>query len=165
MSAPPEPDREQIRAYLEVRTGRLSNRALVSRAQDRLAEHDPPAWVSELAFLGPDEVLQAHDVLERQLYRSGVLPDSEALRVEIRTALTRWADRVATSGVVESDGVAPTAVRLLRLVPGYFLSDVSVPIEEFPYPRSPVRSAADLATYIHQNLFELVPVYVSRGRA
>jgi hypothetical protein len=158
-----EPDRDQIRAYLEVRTGRLSNRALVSRTQDRLAELDPPAWISELAFLGPEEVLSAHDVLERQLYRSGLLPDSEALREEIRMALARWADRVAESGVVESDGVTPTAVRLLHLVPGYFPSDVSVPIEEFPYA-STVRSATDLAAYMHRHLFELVPVFVPRNR-
>jgi hypothetical protein len=152
-----EPDRDQIRAFLDVRIGHLSNSALVSSAQDRLAEPDPPAWISELACLDPTEVFDAHHVLERQLLRSNVLPDSEPLRSEIRSAVAQWAERVAGSGVVESDGVTPTVVRLLHLCPGYALSDVSIPIEEFPYPASEVRTAEELAQYILSHLEELVP--------
>ena len=153
-----EPHRDQIRAFLDVQLGRLSNRALVSSAQDRLAEPDPPAWISELACLiYPTEVLDAHHILERQLFRSGVLPDSEALRSEIRLAVAQWAERVAGSGVVELlDGVTPTVVRLLHLCPGYEFSSVSIPIEEFPYA-SEVRTAEELARYILSHLEELVP--------
>src|SRR5262249_12558681 len=69
-------------------------------------------WIQELAFLGPAEVLDAHHVLEKQLFRARVLPDSEALRSEIRAAISRWVERVEASGIVESDGLTPTVVRL-----------------------------------------------------
>ena len=148
-----EPDRDQIRAFVAVRVGRLSNRRLVSDAQDRLAEANPPAWFQELAFLGPAEIPDAHHVLEKQLYRSRVLPDSEALRSEIRAAIAEWTDRVTESGVADVDKV----VRPLHLCPGYALRDVSVPIEEFPYPACTVRTVRDLVVYLRARLDELVP--------
>ena len=131
-----EPDRDQIRVFIAVSVGRLSNRRLVS-----------------YAHLGPAEVLDAHHVLEKQLYRSRVLPDSEALCSELRAAMAEWADRVVESGVADVDKV----VRLLHLCPGYALRDVSVPIEEFPYPACTVRTVRDLVVYIRAHLDELVP--------
>jgi len=160
-----EPDREQVRTFLNVRTGRLSNRDLVNHAQDRLAEPNPPPWVVELACLDPSEVPDAHDVLKRQLLRAGILPDSDFLRSEIRVAVAQWAWRVAATGDDRSSHTSkPETLQLLELCRDYRLDDVSRPIEEFYdeevyySSRGPhFESAGELARYILAHLHELVP--------
>src|SRR5262245_449405 len=135
----------------------MTNRDLISSAQDRLADVDVPTWVKDLALLRPHEILDAHGLLEGYLTREGILPDSRLLREEIRSAVLEWADQTAKSGVVETIEVVPTVVELFRLCPGYQLSAVSIPVEEFPYPPSNVLNATDLAKYLKDNINELVP--------
>jgi hypothetical protein len=154
------PLQEPISAYLNVRRGLLTNRDLISSARDRLGDAVVPAWVKELAFLRPHEVLEARGVLEGHLLREGILPDSRPLREQIRKEVLGWAEQTAKSGVVEMNAVVPTVVDLFRLCPGYQLSSVSIPVVEFPYPPSNVQNAAELARYLKDNIDELVPIVV-----
>lgn len=148
---------EAIESYIDLKAGLLSQRALVSLCQDHLAENSPPSWVEAIALLGPGEVLDAERTLESHLQELRLLPDSAALRDAIRRRVSSWAQRTANDGEVEMSGYVPAVVRLLHLCPGYEFNDVSIPVEEFPYPPSTVQSAEDLARYIQAHLEELVP--------
>ncbi|MBL9085452.1 MAG: hypothetical protein JNK76_26845 [Planctomycetales bacterium] len=153
----PTIDREQVRVYLNCRLGTLSNRGLIRYAQERLAERNPPGWVVDLAVLDSANVLDAQSMLQDWLIQCGVLPDSEFLRSELRSAVSLWCKRTAETGVVELDEVTPSIVRLLRLCPDYNFNAVSIPIEEYPYPPSGVESPTSLARYVLTRLDELIP--------
>lgn len=151
-------DLELIRVYLDCKLGVLSNHGLIRYAQGRLAETCLPDWVLDLAIVDASHVLDAQAVLQRQLFNHRVLPDSELLRSEIRARVLRWCEHVAETGVVESNGIVPSVVQLLKLCPTYDpYRAVLIPIVEYPYPPSGIQDPKGLASYVVTRLNDLIP--------
>jgi hypothetical protein len=147
-----------IREFVACRVDGKTERQLVSDAQDLLLENPLPSWVEALALLRPEEILDAYGVLESELHKLGVLPDSDELRLAVRQEVTKEAAILAgLSTEREVERTCNRIGRLLKLLPSYQFDELTIPIVEYPYPPSGIGSPAQLAEYVMSKLDRLVP--------
>ena len=56
-----------IDEYIALKIVKIDNQKLISHFQDKLEEDNPPKWVEKIAILFPEEIDDAHHVLEQIL--------------------------------------------------------------------------------------------------
>ena len=87
-------DTRAVEAHIDCRLNVLSNRGLISYAQDLLVEEPAPDWVGVVAYLSGPDILDATDLLERHLTQCCALPDSSMLRQALRRRVLDVATRL-----------------------------------------------------------------------
>ena len=147
-----------IDEYIALKIGEIDNQKLISHFQDKFGEDNPPKWVEKIATLSPEEMDNAHHVLEQILKELKILPDSNALRLRIREALKEWVNIEIKSNSEDDWSLSFIPTRLFWLIPDYDQSSIYIPIEDYPYIGSGVETKNQLFNYIKRHLEELVPL-------
>ena len=149
---------QAIKEYVAYKIDGKTERQLVSDAQNLLSSEPPPSWAKALAFLSPSEILDAYSILDDELTKLGVLPDSNDLRLAVRCELEREADKISKLGEENEDlKNLKRITQLLKLLPTYEFNNLTIPIVEYPYPPSGIVGTTKLAKYLMNNLELLVP--------
>lgn len=153
-----EMKQQAIQEYIAFKIDGKTEIQLISDAQDQLSMEIPPSWIEKLAFLSHEEMSCAYSVLEAELFKLGLLPDSNELRLGVRRELEIETGSLAVLGEEQKSSEKFSRIKqLLKLLPTYEFNDLTIPIVEYPYPPSGIVNYSNLAKYLMRELDRLVP--------